>query len=68
MYPIAHTIIVLSFTASPLMLIFPPVRNFSLFVQNMEDFAMESLLYPFRFRLPVHRAWLRLLDCLLGRD
>ncbi|PKI47411.1 uncharacterized protein LOC116187135 [Punica granatum] len=55
----------LAFSAVPLTLYVPPVRNLNLFMGAMEDLAQESRVYSRRVVPRVRRAWLRVLDCLL---
>ncbi|KAK4760044.1 hypothetical protein SAY87_023175 [Trapa incisa] len=60
-----HFFFTVAFSAVPLTLYVPPLRNLNLFVQTMEELARDSRLYSRRVAPRVRQACLRALDCLL---
>ncbi|XP_044491791.1 uncharacterized protein LOC123215659 [Mangifera indica] len=54
-----------AFSAVPLTLYLPPVRNLNLFVETMEDFIRESGTHTRRLYPRAQVIWSRILDCLL---
>ncbi|GLT84179.1 hypothetical protein SLE2022_024260 [Rubroshorea leprosula] len=55
----------IAFSAMPLTLWFPPVRNLNLFVETMEGLVRGSRGYGNTIRLRARRVWSRILDCML---
>ncbi|KAI3510816.1 hypothetical protein L1887_17953 [Cichorium endivia] len=60
-----HLFFAVGFSAVPLTLFVPPVRNFNLFVASMEELWRESSLHTVRMYPRLRYAWSRVLDCLL---
>ncbi|KVI00667.1 hypothetical protein Ccrd_021070 [Cynara cardunculus var. scolymus] len=60
-----HLVLAVGFSAVPLTLFVPPVRNFNLFVASMEDLWRESSLYTNRMYPRLRYACSRVLDCML---
>ncbi|KAK7401503.1 hypothetical protein VNO78_13038 [Psophocarpus tetragonolobus] len=54
-----------AFSAVPLILYIPPIRNFNLFVETMEDMARESRVHTNRIYPLLRVAWSRLVNCIL---
>ncbi|KAK9053439.1 hypothetical protein SSX86_013002 [Deinandra increscens subsp. villosa] len=60
-----HLFFAVGFSAAPLILFVPPVRNFNLFVASMEDLWRESTGYTNRIYPALRYACSRVLDCFL---
>ncbi|XLR35624.1 hypothetical protein HN51_044991 [Arachis hypogaea] len=55
----------MAFSAVPLILYIPPIRNLNLFVEAMEDISRESRLYSNRVYPRLRSAWFRVMNCFL---
>ncbi|KAK7323480.1 hypothetical protein VNO77_26954 [Canavalia gladiata] len=55
----------LGFSALPLILYFPPVRNLTLFVEAIEDIASDSRIYTRRIYPHLRVAWSSFMNYLL---
>ncbi|KAG2372476.1 uncharacterized protein HKW66_Vig0206550 [Vigna angularis] len=53
------------FSAIPLVLFIPPIRNLNLFVETMEDMERELRIYTNRIYPRLLVAWTRFISCLL---
>ncbi|KAF5782627.1 hypothetical protein HanRHA438_Chr11g0510861 [Helianthus annuus] len=60
-----HLFFAVGFSAAPLILLIPPVRNFNLLVAAMEDLLRESSVHTSRIYPAVRYACSRVLDCML---
>ncbi|KAG5565190.1 hypothetical protein RHGRI_001179 [Rhododendron griersonianum] len=59
-------LLVVAFSAVPLTLYVPPLRNLTLFVEAMGEFFTDSSLHTARFYQRLRFVCSRLLDCLFG--
>ncbi|CAJ2639170.1 unnamed protein product [Trifolium pratense] len=59
-------LLTMAFSAVPLLLYIPPIRNLNTFVETIEEFNRESRLYTNRFNSRLQLGWSRILDLVLS--
>ncbi|CAL0326166.1 unnamed protein product [Lupinus luteus] len=53
----------LAFSSLPLILYFPPIKSFNLFIETIEETSKITLVYTKRVNHDLRGAWSRVLNC-----